>query len=117
MASKDRPLQTVEWRCFKCRSIPWDCEDWELRPPNPVFESELQLTIDHHEPSANLEESVAAGCCLCRNLRARVIYETLDRGELPTVQWKVWFFRGMIHFQVSDSRETFEDLDRWKSVG
>lgn len=57
---------TVEWRCLKCREIPWGYRDWWTR-------GEV-LEIHHHESFAALEESAALGCYLCRSLRMRLIH-------------------------------------------
>lgn len=57
-----------EGRCAKCRKIPWRYSEWVKN--GPVFR------VDHHESWAALIESAAAGCDLCRSLRARVIHES-----------------------------------------
>lgn len=57
-----------EGRCAKCRKIPWRYSEWVKN--GPVFR------VEHHESWAALIESAAAGCDLCRSLRARVIHES-----------------------------------------
>jgi hypothetical protein len=119
MASPSDPVQTVEWRCLKCRAIPWDCEQWVLSPETAVREHDLALQLDHHDSSAALEDSAAAECGLCINLRARVLHRLPDLDELPSGRCKLWFFRGLdIHFQIGDEHrhEIFGALTRSKSA-
>ncbi|KAH7268788.1 heterokaryon incompatibility protein-domain-containing protein [Fusarium solani] len=119
MTHSSDSIQTVEWRCPKCRAIPWDCQQWELNPATALLERDSQLHLDHHDSSIALEASAAAGCGLCINLRARVLHWLSDRGELPSGQCRLWFHRGVdIHFQIGDDyrHEVFEALVRSKSA-
>ncbi|KAJ4309313.1 hypothetical protein N0V84_011571 [Fusarium piperis] len=119
MTSSPNSVQTVEWRCLKCRKIPWDCQQWELNPEKALLERDLQLNLDHHDSSVALEASAASGCDLCINLRARVLHWLSDRDELPRGQCKLWFHRGLdIHFQIGDDYRhgVFEALVRSKSA-
>ncbi|KAI8716909.1 HET domain-containing protein [Fusarium sp. LHS14.1] len=112
-------VHTTEWRCLKCRAIPWDCQQWELNPETALLERDLQLQLDHHDSSVALEASAAAGCSLCSNLRARILHWLSDRDELPSGQCKLWFHRGVdIHFQIGDNHhhDVFEALVRSKSA-
>ncbi|KAF4967247.1 hypothetical protein FSARC_5159 [Fusarium sarcochroum] len=63
-----------EWRCHACRNIPWDYEDWFQIPQVPTV-------IPHHDSFADLDDSAAEGCHLCRVLRSLVYYE-IDRRHL-----------------------------------
>ncbi|KAK2598787.1 hypothetical protein N8I77_012174 [Diaporthe amygdali] len=63
-------VSTAEWRCIKCRNIPWHYSDWLKREPS--------FKIQHHDSFAALEEAAALGCYLCRYLRACIIHGTKE---------------------------------------
>ena len=74
MTKDNEPVHTAEWRCDKCRRIWWD---WRKSVP----ESE-NVKIDHHDSFAALEESAAAGCCLCSTFWAQIIYKDIPQDRL-----------------------------------
>ncbi|KAK5997586.1 hypothetical protein PT974_02949 [Cladobotryum mycophilum] len=109
-------VQTAEWRCSKYRSIPWNCEEWELQSHNVVRGRDLNLEMDHHTSSASLEEAAAVGCHLCRSFCARFLHQNLDLNELPQGRCKVPFFIGAsIEFQIGKHRFIIHDLKGSKS--
>ncbi|KAF9784238.1 hypothetical protein IL306_007751 [Fusarium sp. DS 682] len=119
MTNPTNPVQTCEWRCLKCRGIPWDCEEWVLNHGKAVLERDTSLHLDHYNSSVALEESAAAGCTLCINLRARVLHWLPNLDKLPSGQCKLWFFRGQaLFFQIGDDdrQEVFQDLTWSKSA-
>lgn len=71
MTSKSDPSHTVEWRCGKCRLLPWT---WDF-----LFKSDPPVQVPHYDTLAELEESAATGCYLCRIGLANLDYDY--RGE------------------------------------
>ncbi|KAG4270211.1 hypothetical protein FPRO04_11649 [Fusarium proliferatum] len=119
MTNHANPIQTCEWRCLKCRSIPWNCEEWVLNRGKAVLERDTSLHLNHYDSSVDLEESAAAGCGLCINLRARVLHWLPNLDELPSGLCKLWFFRGKeLFFQIGEDhrQEFFQDLAWSKSA-
>lgn len=119
MNNPANPIQTCEWRRPKCRSIPWNCEEWVLNRGKAVLERDTSLHLNHYDSSDGLEESAAAGCGLCINLRARVLHWVPNLEELPSGLCKLWFFRGKgLFFQIGDDyrQEFFQDLAWSKSA-
>ncbi|UPK96909.1 hypothetical protein LCI18_007844 [Fusarium solani-melongenae] len=77
MAHGENPLHTVEWRCLKCRQIPWNGREWPQNSANG-------LSIQHHESITALEASAAAGCFLCRIFYTRYL-EKLENGRNDSI--------------------------------
>ncbi|CAM1503587.1 Fc.00g011780.m01.CDS01 [Cosmosporella sp. VM-42] len=75
MSSDDSQVHTVEWRCLKCRRIPWDYGQWLLGSEGTI--------IDHHDSVTALEEPAASGCYLCRTFRAQHLYEARNQQIQP----------------------------------
>ncbi|EQB55116.1 hypothetical protein CGLO_04978 [Colletotrichum gloeosporioides Cg-14] len=73
MDSEEYYASILRGRCVKCRNIPWHYSSW--------FEGRSFLDIEHHESWAALEEAAAAGCDICRGLRARALLE--NGQEIP----------------------------------
>ncbi|CAI0654645.1 unnamed protein product [Colletotrichum noveboracense] len=73
MDSEEYYASILKGRCVKCRNIPWHYSSW--------FEGRSILDIEHHESWAALEEAAAAGCDICRGLRARALLE--NDQEIP----------------------------------
>lgn len=118
MTSSADPVQTVEWRCLKCRNIPWDCEQWVQNPQNGVSVLDFGLELDHHDSPTALEESAATGCGLCRNLRARVLHNLSSVDDLPTGQFKLQFLMDShVSFQIDNNFDLgfYDFLERSQS--
>ena len=101
MASHD-PEMFIEGRCVKCRKI--------RRNPNRWDEE-----IEHYDTAAELEESAARSCHLCRSFRARLIYNDTTTNKLPPGPYRLSFFQDMtlnIHFGNTSNRPVGDDLIR-----
>ncbi|CAM1510871.1 Fc.00g083840.m01.CDS01 [Cosmosporella sp. VM-42] len=82
MPTSNDPMTAVEWRCDKCRCIPWDFQVWPQHHGG-------RIEVQHHETFAGLEESAAAGCSLCRVFWSVMVYKHVDTGTLKNSPCRV----------------------------
>lgn len=66
------PVHTAEWRCYRCRKIPWDLSEWSCED-NRI--GEQKFYIDFVRSLGYLEGSGPGDCDLCRNLHVRSLIE------------------------------------------
>ncbi|KAF4957078.1 hypothetical protein FSARC_11409 [Fusarium sarcochroum] len=69
-------LHTVEWRCVKCRAIPWEYAELGPILQGNMFEDFYLL--DYHTTLDDIHDAANAGCCLCRNIYVHVLNTRLS---------------------------------------